>query len=210
MLKRVNIVDYGIGNLRSIQHKLKVIGIDAFIENNPTNLYNSDALILPGVGHFASSMKNLHSTGLKPELEKLVLINKIPILGICLGMQLMMEYSEEGNVKGLGWIKGKTVKFHTILFNTPKKVPHVGWNTINQNKESSILKDLPSEQTFYFTHSYHVECTNNTDIVAKTEYGYPFTSVVHKDNIYGVQFHPEKSHKEGMSVLRNFINGALN
>lgn len=209
MSKHLTIVDYGVSNLSSIQHKLNILGFNVVIENDPKNINKCDCLILPGVGHFTTTMLYLQNSELKSALDELVLIQQIPIFGICLGMQLMMDCSEEGNAQGFGWIKGTVRKFRNDLFNTSVKVPHVGWNNIHKNKDSYILKDIPIQQSFYFTHSYHVVCEDKTDVVAYTDYGYPFTSIVHKDNIFGVQFHPEKSQKEGMNVFKNFINGAL-
>lgn len=197
----ITIIDYGMGNLGSIKNMLKKIGILSQISSNPDVIVNSKKLILPGVGSFDEGMKNLHNRKLIPILNKMVLQKKIPILGICLGMQLFSNSSEEGVLPGLGWIPSKTIKF---IDNGSLKIPHMGWNNINPEKQHAILTGLDSNSRFYFVHSYHFVCENKNDILTKTEYRIAFTSSVAKDNIIGVQFHPEKSHKYGMQLLKNY------
>jgi imidazole glycerol-phosphate synthase subunit HisH len=201
------IVDYGMGNLRSIQYKLAKEGIDALISSEIASIEQADKLILPGVGAFASGMNNLEKLGVLPILNHKVLKQKVPILGICLGMQLLSERSEEGNVNGLGWIDAQTKKF-SFGADTNLRVPHVGWNTINIKKDSLLLDGVVENQRFYFTHSYYVDCSNPADIVATTDYGVQLVSVVQRDNVFGTQFHPEKSHRRGLDLILNFIRGA--
>jgi glutamine amidotransferase len=199
------IVDFGLGNLRTIQHKLMRIGIDSKISADPRDVEQAQVLVLPGVGHFGTGMNNLRQRGLIPVLNRKVLEEHTPIMGICLGMQLLSEWSEEGDVAGLGWIKGRTRRFRFDGLATPPKVPHVGWNTLMPVRSSPLLEGIPQTQRFYFTHSYHVCCSQPEDVLTTTNYGYDFVSVIHRDNIFGTQFHPEKSHRIGMEIMRNFI-----
>ncbi|MFC1703605.1 imidazole glycerol phosphate synthase subunit HisH [Candidatus Omnitrophota bacterium] len=198
------IVDYGMGNLRSILYKLQKLQLDAAISSKTNDIESADRLILPGVGNFAEGMKNLEKDSLLTVLNKMVLEKKTPVLGICLGMQLFAKKSEEGNVEGLGWIDAEVKKFNFDGLNASLRIPHVGWNTINLKQEHSFLVDGTHEQRFYFTHSYHMCCYSQDDVVATTHYGYEFVSVVSKNNIFGSQFHPEKSHKSGFEVVRRF------
>lgn len=199
------IVDYGMGNLRSVQKALERIQIPSMVSANKKDISAADKLILPGVGHFGKGMSNLHELGLIANLNAAVLEKKIPVLGICLGMQLMARQSEEGNIKGLGWFDADVVKFQ-VHDNLAYKVPHMGWNQILKAKESSLMKDVPDLSEFYFLHSYYLQCNHPADILNETEYESKFTSAVEKGNIFGVQYHPEKSHDIGEQVLRNFCN----
>lgn len=198
------IVNYGMGNLNSVKRKLARLGVDALISNLPSDISKADKLILPGVGHFQKAVENLKQLQLWGILNDAVLVKKKPILGICLGMQLMALRSEEGNVEGLGWFDAEVVKFRVKDFLT-HKVPHTGWNQIIKVKESHLMKDIPDLSEFYFVHSYHFRCNNPSDILNETEYEYKFTSAVEKENIFGVQYHPEKSHDIGELLLKNFI-----
>lgn len=200
----VIIIDYQMGNIGSIINMLKKIGYEAKISNNIDEINNADKLILPGVGSFDNGMKNLKEFDLIDILNKKVLEDKTPIIGICLGMQLITNRSEEGNLPGLGWIDAETVKFKFGEENEKLKIPHMGWNTVIPQNNSNLFNGL-EEPRFYFVHSYHVVCKNNVDIIGKTNYGHNFNSVINKDNIYGAQFHPEKSHKYGMLLLKNFL-----
>jgi len=195
------VINYKMGNIGSILNMLKKVGARAIVSSDPKEIKNAEKLILPGVGAFDTGMKNLSEAGLIPVLEQKVLKEKTPILGICLGMQLFAEKSEEGSSRGLGWIEGKVKKFQNGLI-----IPHMGWNTINSNKNDPLLEDMLRESRFYFVHSYHFICDNQENELAKTSYGYDFSSIIRKDNIIGVQFHPEKSHKYGMKLLDNFVN----
>jgi imidazole glycerol-phosphate synthase subunit HisH len=197
------IVDYGMGNIRSIINKISGAGFEAEVSFEIDKIKNADKLILPGVGHFLNGMKKLNERHLIDILNKKILHDKTPILGICLGMQLFTSFSEEGNVKGLGWIDAETVKFK--LNDIHHKVPHIGWNSIEQKKDSPLLKNLDLQGHFYFVHSYHVVCNEPKDILTSTIYGYEFTSSIQRENIFGTQFHPEKSHDLGEQILMNFL-----
>lgn len=203
--QKIVIIDYGMGNLRSVQQKFNRLQIPAEISSNPAVIAAADKLILPGVGHFANGMKNLKNMGLLQLLQRNVLQQKIPILGICLGMQLFTEFSEEGNVEGLGWIKGSTIKFRFPEGAKVLKVPHMGWNNIQKKKESKLMDAIADDAMFYFVHSYHVQCADAADCLTTTNYGIDFCSAVEKENIFGTQFHPEKSHDCGFQMIKNFI-----
>jgi imidazole glycerol-phosphate synthase subunit HisH len=200
----VVIIDYGMGNIRSVLNKIHRAGYEAAVSNDPLVIGNADKLILPGVGHFMNGMKQLKERNIIDVLNQKVLKEKTPILGICLGMQLLTKHSEEGDAAGLGWIDAETVKFR--LSDIRHKVPHMGWNFIEKKKESPLLKDIPDNSFYYFVHSYFVNCNEDNDILATTVYGHIFVSAVQKDNIYGTQFHPEKSHEWGERMLNNFLN----
>lgn len=193
------IIDYKMGNVGSILNMLKKIGADAIISSKVEDIKIADKLILPGVGSFDEGMKNLKP--LVPILEEKVLKEKAPILGICIGMQLMGRKSEEGFLDGLGWIKGDIKKFK---LDNNFKIPHMGWNTINICKKDPLFSNMEGELRYYFVHSYHIICDDNNDVLALTNYGYEFPSIIRKENIIGVQFHPEKSHKFGMKLLKNY------
>jgi len=195
------IIDYGMGNLGSIANMLKKIGYKSIITSDIEEIKKSKKLILPGVGSFDNGIKNLKDLGLLEVLNQKVIEEKTPVLGICLGMQLMTNSSEEGNLDGLGWIEAKSKKF----VSDSLKVPHMGWNVICQQKESNLFDETKNEKRFYFVHSYFVECHNVEDILTTTSYINEFVSSFEKENILGVQFHPEKSHKFGMRLIKNFV-----
>lgn len=198
----ITIIDYGMGNLRSVQKAFERLRIPAKISYNVTDILNADKLVLPGVGHFAQGLSNLKKRDLFETLNEVVMEKKKPILGICLGMQLMTEFSEEGNCEGFGWIKSNTKRF--ILKPNGLKIPHMGWNNLAIRNCNSIFQSITSDNFFYFVHSYHITCKNETDILAETNYSNNFVSSFQKENIYGCQFHPEKSHDSGLLVLKNF------
>jgi len=202
--QNIVIVDYGLGNLASIKNMLKAIGTPSIITSDISEIRKSDKLILAGVGAFAQAIQNLKELNLLQVLNNLVLTEKVPILGICLGMQLFTEKSEEGSEKGFGWIKGKTVKFHFDTNEANLKIPHMGWNTIKIERNNFLFEGLDNDTKFYFVHSYYVSCEDQEDILTTTFHGFNFTSALQKENIYGVQFHPEKSHKFGKSVMERF------
>ena len=196
------IVDYGLGNLGSIQNMLKKIGIESKISSDKTEIENASKLILPGVGSFDNGVRNISDRGLLDILNMKVLHDKTPVLGICLGCQLITRSSEEGSLPGLGWIDADTVRFDFRGDNSHLKIPHMGWNTVSFNIDHQIIKTLIGEQRYYFVHSYHLKCYNEEDILMKTHYGYDFPSAVNRGNITGFQFHPEKSHRFGMRLLK--------
>lgn len=200
------IVDYGMGNLRSIKHKFDRMGIPSAISSDVEEIARADKLILPGVGNFAAAMQNLEKLRLIPILEKKVIDEKTPILGICLGMQLLTGSSEEGHASGLGWIDAETVRFNFGDANAGLKIPHMGWNSVSILRDSQILDGIDNNLRFYFVHSYHVACKDQCNAVAKTCYGYDFPPIIQKGHIYGIQFHPEKSHGQGIKILKNFAS----
>lgn len=180
---------------------LNYLGIKAKISSSVDDIKSADKLILPGVGHFKTGMENLLQANIIETLNEEVLVKQKNILGICLGMQLMTGHSEEGNCNGLGWIEATTRKFET---RGSLKVPHMGWNDVSYKKVSLLNDHISADPRYYFVHSYHVSCNNQSDVLATSTYGYEFTSAFQHENIYGVQFHPEKSHKFGMELLKNF------
>lgn len=198
------IVDYDAGNIASIQNMLKKIGQKSIITSDPEIISSAKKLILPGVGSFDYGMTKLKEKNLISVLNKKVLIDKIPILGICLGVQLFTKKSEEGVCEGLGWIDAETVKFNFGSVGENISIPHMGWNEVSIAKSSKITSNLQLPPRFYFVHTYHLKCNNPSDILFNCNYGYPFVAGIEKDNIVGVQFHPEKSHKFGMEILTNF------
>ncbi|MBN1521885.1 MAG: imidazole glycerol phosphate synthase subunit HisH [Candidatus Aureabacteria bacterium] len=199
------IVNYGIGNIGSIKNMLKKVGHRAVVSSSRDDVARADRLILSGMGSFDSGMEFLNQNRLIDVLHEKVLEKRTPLLGICLGMQVLTEKSEEGSFHGLGFIKGETVRFSVPERQEGFRIPHMGWNTVDVKKKSALFEGLYGETRFYFAHSYHVLPAVPSDILATTCYGYEFTSCVQKDNIVGVQFHPEKSHLFGMKLLRNFI-----
>jgi glutamine amidotransferase len=198
------IIDYGMGNLGSIQNMLKYLGYKSVISNDPGTIAAADKLILPGVGAFDNGMENLNSKGLTEILNRRVLDEKVPVLGICLGMQLLSKRSEEGRLPGLGWIDAETIRF-SFPEKSGLRIPHMGWNSVAPRKKNPLIEEMPRDAHFYFVHSYHVTCRDPSDVLLTTSYGIELTSAVARGNIYGVQFHPEKSHRYGMGVLRNFM-----
>ncbi len=206
-MANIAIVDYGLGNLGSIQNMLKRIGYKSIITNNPDEINAADLLFLPGVGAFDDGMANLEQLNLIPVLKKKVLEKKTPIIGICLGMQLLLEGSEEGTKAGLGWIKGTCKKFDFRENPNRLRVPHMGWNLTkpSQTDNNFFEIDFP-ELRYYFVHSYYAVLEEKADELCATSYGFEFSSGIQRDNIIGLQFHPEKSHKFGMALLKNLVN----
>jgi len=197
----ITIIDYGMGNLGSIANMVKKVGGQSFITSDLNEIKKATKLILPGVGSFDNGMSKLRELDLIDILNKKVLEDKVPIMGICLGMQLMTNFSEEGKLVGLGWIDAQSKKF----VSDKLKIPHMGWNIIYQKKVSKLFDELTSEKRFYFVHSYCVSCNKEEDILTKTSYVHDFVSSFERENIIGVQFHPEKSHKFGMALFKNFV-----
>lgn len=200
----IAIIDYGMGNLGSIRNMLQRLGTHSIVTSDRVEIKKADKIILPGIGSFDHAMKNLKDLDLVRVLNEKAQELKTPILGICLGMQIMTKDSQEGSLSGLGWIDAHAKKFSSAVEVTGLKIPHMGWNTLEIRKNVSLLADMSPDSRFYFIHSYYVVCNNNEDIVSTTNHGYSFVSIFKKDNIMGVQFHPEKSHKFGMQILQNF------
>lgn len=198
----ITIVDYKMGNLGSILNMLKKLGQAALVTADPALIERADKLVLPGVGAFDAGMNNLERSGLIPLLNRRVLEDRVPTLGICLGMQLMTRSSEEGTRAGLGWINAEALRFRPT--DAALKVPHMGWNRVLPARTSALTDELPEEPRFYFVHSFYVRCLDSADVLLTTPFGEPFASAFQRGNVWGVQFHPEKSHKFGMALLRNF------
>jgi glutamine amidotransferase len=199
----VAILDYGVGNTGSIVNMFKRIGVKAEATANPNRILAADKLVLPGVGAFDTAAERLERSGLRPLLHHKVIEERIPLLGICLGMQLLMEGSDEGKLPGLGWIRGRTRSFASLRV-PGLKVPHMGWNDVKIARPSPLLDNFEAEMRFYFVHSYYVECSDPGDVVLTCNYGTAFHAAVQRENIFGAQFHPEKSHRFGMRLLQNF------
>ncbi len=198
------VVDYGVGNLGSIVNMLRRIGCEAIASNDPRDITAAKRLILPGVGAFDPAMARLSESGLVDSLLRRVVEEGAPLLGICLGMQLLTEGSEEGLLPGLGWLPARTVRFHFDDREPGLRVPHMGWNTAVIRGEDSLFASAAADARYYFAHSYHVRCHDEGHVLTTTQYGVQFHSAVRLDNIYGTQFHPEKSHTYGMDLLRAF------
>jgi len=201
----IGIVDYNMGNLASVINAFEIIGANIALERDPAKLKNYDKLILPGVGAFGDAMEHLQENGMDEAVKAYAQSGK-PLLGICLGMQLLFESSEEfGNHKGLGLIEGHVVAFDEKRFDQKLKVPHMGWNELFTQRETPLFDGLDKDFYLYFVHSYHAVCEDKYAI-GKTYYGYEFVSAVQKENIYGIQPHPEKSHENGLKIIKNFVN----
>jgi imidazole glycerol-phosphate synthase subunit HisH len=201
----IAIIDYGMGNVGSIRNMLTAVGAESAVTRDPERVRSASHIILPGVGHFDLGMKNLHASGVLPHLTELALERRVPFLGICLGMQLMTRRSEEGTEPGLGWINAECVRFAAA---PGLRVPHMGWNTSKPVRASPLLHDLDPEQRYYFVHSYRVVCADRSDVLLVARHGVDFDAAFARGSLYGVQFHPEKSHRFGMALLRNFVDRA--
>jgi glutamine amidotransferase len=197
------IIDYGVGNLTSIQNMFKKAGVEAKICRDKAEIQAAQKILLPGMGSFDNCMNRFNQSGFRELIERKVLEDKMPLLGICVGLQMLTKSSEEGQQLGLGWIKGKTIGFDKLQMQELHKIPNMGWLEIKAKKESPLLSNL-QDARFYFAHSYHVVPEDESDTLITTDYGYAFTAGVEKGNILGVQFHPEKSHRFGMQLFKNF------
>jgi imidazole glycerol-phosphate synthase subunit HisH len=200
----ITIVDYGMGNLGSVLNMFKRIGAKAEVSSDISRIGEAEKILLPGVGAFDAAMERINGGGFREVLDRKALIEKVPVLGICLGMQLLTRGSEEGKLAGLNWIPAYAHRFDPNDSAEPIKVPHMGWNRIYPIQNHPIVADLPDEPRFYFVHSYHVIADSEEFALANTHYGIDFHSMLQRDNIAGAQFHPEKSHKFGMKLLANF------
>ncbi len=199
----IHIIDYGAGNISSIQNMLKKIGVDSVITSVPSEIAEAKKIILPGVGSFDTGMKLLNDRGWIEPLNEKVLNEKVIVLGVCLGLQLMCKQSDEGKLKGLGFIDADVVRFNMQQAEEPIRIPHMGWNSVKQLKDATLLN--PNEEhRFYFVHAFHLANVREENKWLQTHYGYDFISGIQKENIYGVQFHPEKSHRYGMDLYKNF------
>lgn len=201
----ITIINYGMGNLGSVQNMLKRIGVKSIISSDINEIEKADKILLPGVGAFDAAISKIDELNLRTVLTYMAKEKKVPFLGICLGMQLLTESSEEGVLKGLNFVPAKTIKFK-FPENSDLKIPHMGWNLVTKKTESVLTKNFTGESRFYFVHSYHVKCDSPVNSVLTTKYGYEFDSAVQNENVFGAQFHPEKSHKYGMQLLSNFAS----
>ena len=199
----ITIVDYGMGNLGSVQNMFKKVGVESTISSDADEVLGAEKILLPGVGAFDMAIEHLRERSLFEAIREKV-EGGTPILGICLGMQLLTKGSEEGIKEGFGFVDAYAKKFDFSKMEKPLPVPHMGWNRLCHKKESALFLDMPPHERFYFVHSYAVECAKPEDVLTTTNYGYEFVSAFEKGNILGCQFHPEKSHKFGMQLFKNF------
>ena len=197
----ITIIDYGVGNINAFVNVYKRVDVPVKIAKTAADLEGAEKLILPGVGHFDHAMNQLNNSGMREKLDDLVLNQKIPVIGICVGMQMMANNSDEGEVEGLKWIDATVKKFDETKIHQVTRLPHMGWNDVKPVKD---IQGLEKEAIFYFLHTYYFHCNQAQDILAVSEYGGEFASAAHHDNIFGIQFHPEKSHHYGEILLHNF------
>lgn len=200
----IAITDYGLGNIKALANVFYKLNISVIIANKSEDFQNATKIILPGVGSFDYAMQRLNNSGMRETIEKKVLYEKLPILGICVGMQMLAKKSEEGVLPGLGWIDGEVKKFVLPSVSSTMRIPHMGWNNIKPLHTCGLLKGMDEASRFYFLHSYYFKCANTSDIIATSNYDIVFDSAVNNKNVYGVQFHPEKSHERGVQLLENF------
>lgn len=204
MTHSVVVVDTGLGNLNSVANMLSRVGVQPVLSFDHGVISAAEKLVIPGVGNFAAGMQALRDRGLVDILTQRVIGDKVPALGICLGMQLLFEGSEEGGAAGLGWIRGCVVRLRPPEGERPLAVPHMGWNSVSPVSPSPLFAGQAKEPRYYFVHSYYAECADDATVLATTDYGIRFASAVRQDTLFGVQFHPEKSHRFGVALLRNF------
>lgn len=204
----IAIVDYGLGNIKAFANLYKKLNIEFCYAKNRNDLINATRIILPGVGAFDHAMQMLNDSGMREMLDELVLEKNIPVTGICVGMQMMADFSEEGHLKGLGWIPGKVKKFKHDNQTSENQypLPHMGWNSLAIVRTSNLFMGLGERKLFYFLHSYYYEPCDQSHVIATANYGFDYPCIINKDNIYGIQCHPEKSHHNGVAMLKNFAN----
>ena len=203
----IAIVNYGSGNIQAICNIYSRLGVPFVVASKPEEVCAADKIVLPGVGAFDQAMSELESSGLRAALDECVLGGARPILGICVGMQLLAQSSEEGLLPGLGWIAGRVRKFDRSRFTGPVHLPHMGWNTVALIRENGLMRGIDLSRGLYFLHSYYFCCDEPADELARTDYGGEYACAVNRGNVYGVQFHPEKSHQAGIQLLKNFAEG---
>lgn len=199
----ISVIDYGCGNTHAFINAFKRLNVTAKIARTVAEVEKANKIILPGVGSFDYVMNNFNKSSLRDIVEQKVMVEKVDVLGVCAGMQIFADTSDEGNEKGLGWINGKIRLFNTNNITQKTKLPHMGWNTINP-KKTPLFNMINNESRFYFVHSYYFENQYSDSMISTSDYAGVFTSAVNKNNIYGVQFHPEKSHQNGLQLLQNF------
>jgi glutamine amidotransferase len=200
----ITIIDYGVGNIFAFQNVYKRLNIPTKIAKKVNDLEEVEKIILPGVGHFDYAMSQLNKSGMRDRLDELVIKEKKKVIGICVGMQMMGKKSDEGEMNGLGWIDAEIKKFDVSKITYHTKLPHMGWNDVYPKEGHELFQGLEKDAIFYFLHSYYFKCNDEKNRIAKTDYGIEFTSSVQNDNVYGIQFHPEKSHSYGEKLLYNF------
>ncbi|WP_418637676.1 imidazole glycerol phosphate synthase subunit HisH [Winogradskyella sp.] len=200
----ITIIDYGVGNINAFVNVYKRLNVPTKIAKTSADLETAKKIILPGVGHFDHAITELKKSGMRERLDELVMVEKTPVIGICVGMQMMGNSSEEGELEGLKWIDATIRKFDETKIKQVTRLPHMGWNDVHPVVSHPLFKGLEKDALFYFLHSYYFECTNATDILATSEYGGKFVCAAHHENVYGIQFHPEKSHHYGELLLHNF------
>ncbi len=200
----ITLIDYGVGNIFAFQNVYKRLNIPTKIAKTSYDLLDAEKLILPGVGSFDYAMFQLNNSGMREKLDELVIEQHVPIIGICVGMQMMGNRSDEGNTQGLKWIDADILKFDESLIKHRTKLPHMGWNDVNPVNRNLLFEGLEEDAIFYFLHSFYFKCNNPNESIANSDYGITFTSAVNKGNIFGIQFHPEKSHQFGEKLLHNF------
>ncbi len=202
----IGLIDYGVGNINAFLNIFKKLNIEAGRVKTIEDFKNATKLILPGVGAFDDAMQRFNDSGLRDITQEAVLLKKIPTLGICVGMQMLADRSEEGSIEGLGWIKGEVKRFDPQSINQTTKFPHMGWNDVCPLNNNSLFSGIENGGRFYFLHSYYFQCAQESNILATTEYGLKFASAISHGHIFGIQCHPEKSHKIGVKLLQNFAN----
>lgn len=202
----IAIIDYGLGNINAFANIFKKLNLSYKIARKTVDLDESSKIVLPGVGAFDQAIIKLKESGMRERLDELVLKESAPVIGVCVGMQILAHSSEEGSLPGLGWINGVVRRFDTQNMRQKTHLPHMGWNDVKPLKKTGLFKDVDASPLFYFLHSYYFHCNSAEDVLAVSDYGGEFISAVNYGNIYGVQFHPEKSHQNGIKLLKNFAD----